>query len=59
MVLLYFQGPFDAGRLVFVGGEEKSKMSIDDKAELFFYDYSLAPLFVQENYIHVSPYEAR
>lgn len=30
-------------------------MSLIDKADLFFHDYSLAPLFVQENYIHVKP----
>ncbi|KOB71788.1 putative replication factor C large subunit, partial [Operophtera brumata] len=31
---------------------EHKKMSIIDKSDLFFYDYSLAPLFVQENYLH-------
>lgn len=30
-------------------------MSLIDKSDLFFHDYSLAPLFVQENYVHVKP----
>ncbi|XP_053110032.1 replication factor C subunit 1 isoform X2 [Hemicordylus capensis] len=48
-------GPFDVARKVFVIGEETSRMSLIDKLDLFFHDYSLAPLFVQENYIHVKP----
>ena len=30
-------------------------MSLNDKSDLFFYDYNIAPLFVQENYLHVKP----
>lgn len=30
-------------------------MSIHDKCDLFFYDYSMGPLFVQENYLKVQP----
>ncbi|XP_054845784.1 replication factor C subunit 1 isoform X2 [Eublepharis macularius] len=48
-------GPFDVVRKVFAVGEEASRMSLIDKSDLFFHDYSLAPLFVQENYIHVKP----
>ncbi|XP_060102254.1 replication factor C subunit 1 isoform X2 [Heteronotia binoei] len=48
-------GPFDVVRKVFAAGEETSRMSLIDKSDLFFHDYSLAPLFVQENYIHVKP----
>ncbi|XP_061438963.1 replication factor C subunit 1 isoform X2 [Rhineura floridana] len=48
-------GPFDVVRKVFSTGEETSHMSLLDKSDLFFHDYSLAPLFVQENYIHVTP----
>ncbi|XP_060772501.1 replication factor C subunit 1 [Neoarius graeffei] len=48
-------GPFDLCRKVFVSGEETAHMTLIDKADLFFHDYSLAPLFVQENYIHVRP----
>ncbi|KAM8939515.1 replication factor C subunit 1 [Pelodytes ibericus] len=48
-------GPFDVVRKVFSGGEESAHMSLIDKSDLFFHDYSLAPLFVQENYVHVKP----
>ena len=30
-------------------------MSFGDKCDLFFHDYNIAPLFVQENYLHVKP----
>uniref|UniRef100_K7FN75 Replication factor C subunit 1 n=1 Tax=Pelodiscus sinensis TaxID=13735 RepID=K7FN75_PELSI len=52
-------GPFDVVRKVFVAGEETAHMSLIDKSDLFFHDYSLAPLFVQENYVHVKPIAAR
>ncbi len=48
-------GPFDVCRKVFAAGEETAHMSLIDKSDLFFHDYSLAPLFVQENYPHVRP----
>lgn len=48
-------GPFDVCRKVFAKGEETAHMSLIDKSDLFFHDYSLAPLFVQENYLHVRP----
>ncbi|XP_061235668.1 replication factor C subunit 1 isoform X2 [Neopsephotus bourkii] len=48
-------GPFDVVRKVFAAGGEASCMSLIDKLDLFFHDYSLAPLFVQENYVHVKP----
>ncbi|KAM6940643.1 replication factor C subunit 1 [Xenentodon cancila] len=48
-------GPFDVCRKVFASGEEAARMSLIDKSDLFFHDYSLAPLFVQENYLHVRP----
>ncbi|XP_065091606.1 replication factor C subunit 1 [Ochlerotatus camptorhynchus] len=47
-------GPWDVVRKVF-SAEEHKNMSIHDKSDLFFHDYSLAPLFVQENYLKVSP----
>jgi len=46
-------------RKVFVGGEETAGMTLIDKSDLFFHDYSFGPLFVQENYIHVRPYAAK
>ncbi|MGH0189878.1 UNVERIFIED_CONTAM: hypothetical protein FKN15_039780 [Acipenser sinensis] len=48
-------GPFDVCRKVFAAGDEAAHMSLIDKTDLFFHDYSLAPLFVQENYVHVRP----
>ncbi|KFQ56375.1 Replication factor C subunit 1, partial [Nestor notabilis] len=48
-------GPFDVVRKVFAAGGEASRMSLIDKLDLFFHDYSLAPLFVQENYVHMRP----
>ncbi|KAJ8733747.1 hypothetical protein PYW07_014298 [Mythimna separata] len=48
-------GPWDAIRKVF-SAEDHRTMSINDKSDLFFYDYSLAPLFVQENYLQVAPH---
>uniref|UniRef100_U3EL55 Replication factor C subunit 1 n=1 Tax=Callithrix jacchus TaxID=9483 RepID=U3EL55_CALJA len=51
-------GPFDVARKVFAAGEETAHMSLVDKSDLFFHDYSIAPLFVQENYIHVKPVAA-
>lgn len=48
-------GPFDVCRKVFASGEDTAHMSLIDKSDLFFHDYSLAPLFVQENYLHVRP----
>uniref|UniRef100_A0A2K6S7G2 Replication factor C subunit 1 n=1 Tax=Saimiri boliviensis boliviensis TaxID=39432 RepID=A0A2K6S7G2_SAIBB len=51
-------GPFDVARKVFAAGEDTAHMSLVDKSDLFFHDYSIAPLFVQENYIHVKPVAA-
>ncbi|XP_049763833.1 replication factor C subunit 1 [Schistocerca cancellata] len=47
-------GPWDVLRKVF-SAEEHKKMSIHDKSDLFFYDYNISPLFVQENYLNVVP----
>lgn len=51
-------GPFDVLRKVF-SHSETQHMSIHEKSDLFFNDYSLIPLFVQENYITVQPVEAK
>ena len=48
------QGPWDVVRKVFSKAEH-SNMSIMDKSDLFFHDYSLGPLFVQENYLLCVP----
>uniref|UniRef100_A0A6P7FBV7 Replication factor C subunit 1 n=1 Tax=Diabrotica virgifera virgifera TaxID=50390 RepID=A0A6P7FBV7_DIAVI len=47
-------GPWEVVRTVFTESEKKN-MSVADKARLFFYDYSMGPLFVQENYLGVTP----
>ncbi|XP_017010011.2 replication factor C subunit 1 [Drosophila takahashii] len=47
-------GPWEVVRKVFTADEHKH-MSIADKSDLFFHDYSLAPLFVQQNYLQVLP----
>lgn len=47
-------GPWEVVRKVF-SAEEHKTMSIHDKSDLFFHDYSIAPLFVEENYLIVTP----
>lgn len=47
-------GPWDVVKKVF-SIEEHKHMSISDKSSLFFHDYNIAPLFVQENYLMVIP----
>ncbi|XP_055858667.1 replication factor C subunit 1 [Episyrphus balteatus] len=47
-------GPWEVVRKVF-SAEDHKTMSLADKADLFFHDYSMAPLFVQQNYLMVSP----
>ncbi|XP_069671392.1 replication factor C subunit 1 [Periplaneta americana] len=51
-------GPWDVLRKVFSADAHKT-MSILDKSDLFFHDYSLGPLFVQENYLSVMPHKAK
>lgn len=51
-------GPYDVVRKVF-SAEEHKKMTLYDKCDLFFHDYSLGPLFVQQNYLHVAPNVAK
>ncbi|XP_013792261.1 replication factor C subunit 1-like, partial [Limulus polyphemus] len=51
-------GPFEALRRIF-SAEETKNMNIHDKSNLFFQDYSLVPLFVQENYLQVKPLGAK
>lgn len=47
-------GPWEVVRKVF-SAEEHKTMSLNDKSDLFFNDYSLGPLFVQQNYLMVAP----
>ncbi|KAK9869471.1 hypothetical protein WA026_003226 [Henosepilachna vigintioctopunctata] len=47
-------GPWQVCKMVFNENDQK-EMTLIDKSRLFFYDYSLGPLFVQENYLKVQP----
>lgn len=47
-------GPWDVVRKVFHKSEH-DKMNIHDKTGLFFQDYNIGPLFVQENYLRWAP----
>ncbi|KAG7155024.1 Replication factor C subunit 1-like [Homarus americanus] len=51
-------GPWDVCKAVFSESEHKN-MSIHDKSGLFFHDYNIGPLFVQENYPKVVPHVAK
>lgn len=42
-------GPFDVTKIAF-NAEEQKNMSLNDKIGLYFHDYNIAPLFIQENY---------
>ncbi|VDL19827.1 unnamed protein product [Hymenolepis diminuta] len=49
-------GPFEVIRKVFAVNNEAGKpMSFNEALDLFFQDYSIGPLFVQENYLNVRP----
>ncbi|CAH8510180.1 unnamed protein product [Dicrocoelium dendriticum] len=55
-------GAFDVIRKVFTlefSGPNGGPASINDSLGLFFQDYSLIPLFVQENYLNVKPRAAQ
>lgn len=45
-------GPFDVVKMAFKAEEQKN-MSLNDKIGLYFHDYNIAPLFVEENYLSV------
>ena len=47
-------GPWDVCKKVF-NKEDHKTMSFNDKSDLYFYDYSLAGMFVQENYLQAKP----
>jgi len=53
------QDTFDICRKTFASGDEMLRMSLSDKIDLFFHDYSLVPLFAYENYIGAIPYSSR
>jgi len=45
--------PFELCRLSF--SDELNQKSLSDKLEIFFYDYQLMPLLIQENYLQCLP----
>jgi len=47
-------GPWDVCKKVF-NKEDHKTMSFFDKSDLYFHDYNLAGLFVQENYLQAKP----
>lgn len=47
-------GPWDVCKSVFSEAEHRT-MSLYDKSDLYFHDYNLAGLFVQENYLASKP----
>ena len=49
------QSPFDVVRKVFEPFEGGQELSLQEKSELFFHDYSMSSLFVQENYVKARP----
>ena len=53
------QSPFDVVRLVFAPRNGNKELSLSEKSDLFFHDYSMAALFVQENYLSAKPASAR
>ncbi|OQR75721.1 replication factor C subunit 1-like [Tropilaelaps mercedesae] len=48
-------GPFDVVKRLLVASEGGSKMNFNERQSLFFHDYNAIPLFVQENYVQVTP----
>lgn len=50
--------PFEVIRKVFAPDpQSNSPASLNNRLDLFFQDYSLIPLFVQENYVNVRPFQ--
>ncbi|XP_040061824.1 replication factor C subunit 1 isoform X1 [Ixodes scapularis] len=52
-------GPFDVVRKILSSAEGGQSLSLGEKSALFFHDYSMVPMFVQDNYIHVQPLAAQ
>lgn len=46
-------------KTVFMPVEGERGLNLMEKSNLFFQDYSLGPLFVQENYVRVKPLAAK
>ena len=46
-------------RTVFSPFDGERELSLNEKSDLFFHDYSMASLFVQENYVNARPSATR
>ncbi|KAK6617052.1 hypothetical protein RUM44_005409 [Polyplax serrata] len=51
-------GPWDVIRKVFSASDQEN-IGLSGRMDLFFQDYSLGPLFVQDSYLNVRPHKAR
>ncbi|KAK4879197.1 hypothetical protein RN001_007343 [Aquatica leii] len=51
-------GPWEVCRKVFSAEDHKSS-NIGDRERLFYHDYNIGPLFVQENYLKVMPHASK
>lgn len=56
---IFLQNPFNMVRTVFDPREGERELTLLEKSDLFFHDYSLSSLFVQENYLRAHPTCAR
>ncbi|KAH9527735.1 replication factor C subunit 1 [Dermatophagoides farinae] len=54
LYLLATQSSSSNDKKVFITGRDYAMMSLDEKSNLFFCDYSIMPLFVYENYISIN-----
>ncbi len=52
-------GPFEVIRKVFSPDAGGKTATFAESMDLFFQDYSIGPLFVQENYLNVRPLAAK
>ena len=59
VIISILQSPFDVVRTVFSPMEGEREFTLNEKSDLFFHDYSLASLFVQENYVSARPSSTR
>ena len=55
----YPKNPFDVVRTVFAPRDGERELSLYEKSDLFFHDYNIAALFVQENYLSAKPASAK
>lgn len=59
VVVYLLQSPFEVVHKVFEPFKGGKELTLQEKSDLFFQDYSLASLFVQENYLKARPQHAK